>query len=311
MSLTIDPSDPLPLYHQIHEQLRRQIVSGVLKSGDSLPGESQICAETGVSRMTARQALVLLASERLVVRQRGRGTFVAPPEVVRIRKKDSLHPHNLKREKTSDERDELVFIIRELYGKNLITTTGGNLSLRLAGDSSQLWITPSSTFKGNLRPQDMLRIDLEGRKLDREAGPPSSEHQIHTEILKARPDLNAVIHTHAPWATLLVLTETPFLPISSEAAFIGEIPRVPFIMPGSLELAQAVTEALGETGSAVLMQNHGLVVAGTDLRRAASTSEVIERCAELILRCMLLGRQPPTLPEGAIRRLQKTGQMMA
>lgn len=80
MILTLDPSSPLPLYYQIREQLRAQIVSGALQPGDALPGETQICAETGVSRMTARQALVQLASEGLVVRRRGRGTFVAAPK---------------------------------------------------------------------------------------------------------------------------------------------------------------------------------------------------------------------------------------
>ena len=82
MSLTISPSNPLPLYYQIREQLRQQILSGALRPGDALPGETQICAETGVSRMTARQALTQLANEGLVIRQRGRGTFVATPKTV-------------------------------------------------------------------------------------------------------------------------------------------------------------------------------------------------------------------------------------
>ncbi len=81
MKLTLDSSSPLPLYYQIREQLRARILSGEMRPGDPLPGEADICAETGVSRMTARQALSQLASEGLVVRQRGRGTFVAVPKV--------------------------------------------------------------------------------------------------------------------------------------------------------------------------------------------------------------------------------------
>jgi GntR family transcriptional regulator len=77
MSLILSTSSPLPLYRQIHSQLRAAILSGALKPGDPLPSESQICRQTGVSRMTARQALELLANEGLVVRHRGRGTFVA------------------------------------------------------------------------------------------------------------------------------------------------------------------------------------------------------------------------------------------
>lgn len=213
--------------------------------------------------------------------------------------------------RAGDERDELVTIAQELYDKDLLTATGGNLSVRVAGREDQLWITPSGMFKGGLRADMMVRIDMQGEPLDEEAPSPSSEKWVHTEILKRRPDLNAVIHTHAPWATLLALTETPFLPVSTEAAFIGEIPRVPFIMPGTRELAQAVAQAMGEEGTVVLMQNHGLVVGGSSLRRAASTTEVVERYAELILRCKVLGKEPPVLPEEAVRALREMGRMMA
>jgi GntR family transcriptional regulator len=82
MSLHIDSTSPVPIYHQIREQLRKQITGGHLKFGDSLPTEMEICSECGISRMTARQALIQLANEGLVTRQRGRGTFVAAPKTV-------------------------------------------------------------------------------------------------------------------------------------------------------------------------------------------------------------------------------------
>jgi len=207
-----------------------------------------------------------------------------------------------------DERDELVGVIRELYSTGLITATGGNLSIRIPS-TKLLWITPSALFKGDLRPDVMVRIDLEGRSLDEDARSPSSEWRMHTAVYRARPDVEAVIHAHAPYATMLVMSGLPFLPISTEAAFLGDVPRVPFIMPGTQELADAVTAALGP-GPAVLLQNHGILIAATSLRRAADLAEVLERTSQLILGCHAAGREPPVLPDDILATLREAGKMM-
>ncbi len=206
-------------------------------------------------------------------------------------------------------REELVRVADELFAAGLITATGGNVSIRVPG-ANEAWITPSQLFKGGLRTEMMVRVDFEGNALDADALAPSSERQVHCEIYKARPDVEAIIHAHAPYATILVLSGLPFLPVTTEAAFIKEIPRVPFIMPGSKQLAVEVTQALGK-GIAVLMQNHGLVVAASSLRHAANTVEVIERVAQLIWGCYAVGKKPPTLPKDVVATLREIGEMMA
>jgi autoinducer 2 (AI-2) kinase len=208
-----------------------------------------------------------------------------------------------------DPRLQLIEVVNELYAQQLITATGGNVSVRVPG-RDELWITPSQLFKGDLRPELMVRIDLRGRPLDEGARAPSSERLIHCAFYAARSEAQAVIHAHAPHATILANTDLPFLPISTEAAFFGNIPRVPFIMPGTEALATAVGEA-AKSEWAVLLRNHGLLVGGRSLRRAADSVEIVERTAEVILGCYAVGREPPSLPEEAVRTLRRMGDLLA
>lgn len=210
---------------------------------------------------------------------------------------------------TDAVREELVQVVRELYAQELITATGGNVSARIPG-TDEAWITPSQLFKGDLRPEILVRIGLDGTTLETMGAAPSSERLMHCAIYRARPDAQAVVHAHAPHATILANTGLPFLPISTEAAFFGELPRVPFIMPGTEALAQAVEVAARESW-AVLLMNHGLLVAGRSLRRAADMVEIVERSAEVILGCHAVGREPPVLPAKVVAELRALGDLVA
>jgi len=209
-----------------------------------------------------------------------------------------------------DARVELIQVVNELYASQLITATGGNVSVRVPRTDNEVWITPGQLFKGDLRPEILVRIDLDGHSLDAGALSPSSERLMHCAVYRARSDAQAVIHAHAPYATILVDTGLPFLPISTEAAFFGDIPRVPFIMPGTEDLATAVGEAMRNSW-AVLMQNHGLLVAGRSLRRAADMVEIIERAAEIIVGSYAVGKPPSTLPADIVQALQQMGDLLA
>lgn len=210
----------------------------------------------------------------------------------------------------SDIRLEMCSVIEELYRLQLITATGGNVSVRTSDEPTHAFITPSGSFKGALTPEAFVRIDLEGRPAWESAHKPSSEALIHAAVLRARPDVRAVVHCHAPRATTLVNAELPFLPISTESAFLAKIGRIPFIMPGTTELADAIVSALG-TGWAVLMQNHGLIVAARSLRRAADIAQIVERTCEVILGCYAVGRPPPVLPPALVEELSAKSDLMA
>jgi autoinducer 2 (AI-2) kinase len=199
-------------------------------------------------------------------------------------------------------RQELLQTAAKLAAMGLVTAAGGNISAR-SPQSDEIWITPTQEHKNSLRIESLVRLGLDGVPTNAEGPTPSSERFMHTAIYRSRSDINAVIHAHAPHSTALGLTGLPFLPVSVEAACIGDLPRLPFLMPGSKELASEVARTLGG-GQSVLLLNHGLVVASESLRGALNLVEVIERTAHTILECSAAGRTPLTLPEDVMEVLK-------
>jgi sugar (pentulose or hexulose) kinase/phosphoglycerate dehydrogenase-like enzyme/ribulose-5-phosphate 4-epimerase/fuculose-1-phosphate aldolase/putative sterol carrier protein len=207
-----------------------------------------------------------------------------------------------------DIRDEVISTVEEMYAHGLITSTGGNVSVRIPG-KDEVWVTPNLSFKGALRPDMLVRIDLEGNPMADSPYAPSSERMLHCAVYRNNLSVGAVIHSHAPKATILGLAGLPFLPISTEAAFIGEISRVPFIMPGTVELADAVGAA-AKGAHAVIMQNHGVIVGGQNLRHATDMTLIIEQTADKLIACHMLGKTPPVLPDEIVTALRSLGQMI-
>ena len=202
---------------------------------------------------------------------------------------------------TDHEAKELVIqITNELFAMGLLTATGGNISAT-ANEEGTIWITPSRMYKGGLCDGDLVRIDKDCKVLEGER-PPSVEWQMHFASYAARPGTTGAIHTHAPIATAFGITNQTFSPINTDAVFLRDTVTVPWIMPGTKELADAVGAALTKSRGCIL-QNHGLMTVGKDLRDAATRAMMLEETAKIILYVKQFGGEVSVLPPEWVEQL--------
>lgn len=176
-------------------------------------------------------------------------------------------------------REDIVRCMKTLLERGLITGIGGNASVRLEGGDEVL-ITPSALYKGELKPEDIVKIDLDGN-VKEGLFKPSMEWHFHTAIYKKRLDINAVIHTHSPMTTGLALAGKKIEPVTLESAvMLSDVPILEFRYPGTKELGEQVAESfLGHR--AVILQNHGVVAVGFDLIEALTAIEVLEEISTM------------------------------
>jgi L-fuculose-phosphate aldolase len=176
---------------------------------------------------------------------------------------------------------------KELYDKGLVKGTSGNISARIPGTDTFL-IKPSRTCLGKLKPEELVLVDLEGNKISgkREV---SAETPMHAAIYKARRDVQAVVHTHAPTATAFGIAGKEILPFQIEMFMLlpKGVPIVPFKQPGSKALAEAVQKKMADY-DAVILENHGIVTVGSTLEAACSLNEMVEEAAKIQLTAMML-----------------------
>lgn len=199
-------------------------------------------------------------------------------------------------------RRQVLEAIFEAVDQGLIKGTSGNIALRDDTDDV-VAITPSGIPYNGMQLEDIAIVDLNGKWLEGRYKP-SSEVPMHTAVLKARPDVKATVHTHAMYATILAMGENPELkaitPPQCEFVPVG---IVPFMMPGSDELAKKVVEALGKDGRVVLIKNHGMFCCGRNMKAAMAATEYTEEMAVTTLYAKLLGVYEP-LPEEAVQKMK-------
>jgi L-fuculose-phosphate aldolase len=173
--------------------------------------------------------------------------------------------------------------------------TWGNISIRV---SDGVLVTPSRTPYDAIGPEDLVVVGWEAG-VRRGHRVPTSETELHRQLLLARPDLGAIIHSHSPWASVCACAHRSIPVVSDDMAEVigGEVRCAPYVPAGRhRELAQAVRDTIGTDACAVLLGNHGVAAGGRDLAEALVASQFVEKAAMILVQAQALGGVHP-IPE--------------
>lgn len=179
------------------------------------------------------------------------------------------------------------------YGKKLVDAgltegTFGNISV-FDRERGLMAISPSGMDYFSTTPADVVVTDLEGRVVEG-TRKPSSELDLHRLFYQRRADVNGVVHTHSPFATILSCLGWAIEPIHYLVAYSGtQVPCIPYYPFGSLELAEAAWDAMKEEYNGCLLGNHGLLAVGGSLSFAFDTAQQLEFLAKVYYHARLAG----------------------
>jgi L-ribulose-5-phosphate 4-epimerase len=179
-------------------------------------------------------------------------------------------------------------------------TSGGNISARLPGEDV-VAITPSGRSYFSLELEDICIIGLDLQPVEGSLKP-SIESGVHVGVYKDRSDVNAIVHTHQPYANTLAIINKPIPALFDEITVeIGhEVAIVPYAYSGSAELVANVVEKLGNACHCYIIQNHGALCLGFDMPRAMKNAELLEHVARIYCQALATGAEINLIPPAAI-----------
>lgn len=183
--------------------------------------------------------------------------------------------------------DQIVMMMERIYSYGMTTTSGGNLSV--VDENGDMWITPASIDKGELTRQDIVCVKADGTIVGKHR--PSSEYPFHKLIYAKRPDLKAVVHAHPPaliaFSIVRQIPNVKLLP--HDYRVCGTVGMAEYGLPGSMDLGNKIADVFASGINTVMLENHGVVVAGNDLFEAFQRFETLEYCARLEINARRIG----------------------
>lgn len=169
-----------------------------------------------------------------------------------------------------------------LYKQGYVVSNDGNISVRISPDT--IVVTPTGVSKGDMNPDMMVIMDLDGNVISQGQRGPSSEVKMHLRVYRENPDIAAVVHAHPIYATSFAIAGVPLdKPILSEAMLqVGVVPVAHYAKPGTTDVPDSIAPFVKDYAS-VMLSNHGVLTWGTDLEQALARMEVVENYAKVTL----------------------------
>jgi len=185
-------------------------------------------------------------------------------------------------------RDALYDTAKHLADVGLNRGTTGNVSVRIATGEDSFLITPSGFDPYEMTAESLVQMGVSGDVTG--AGRPSTEWRMHRDILMMRPEINAVVHTHSPFASTLSCLNLDIPAFHYMIAVAGgvSVRCAPYALFGSRELSENALQAL-EGRYACLLSHHGLIAIGADLKQAAAIALEVESLCEQYWRVLQIG----------------------
>ncbi|MDY3238543.1 MAG: class II aldolase/adducin family protein [Anaerovoracaceae bacterium] len=187
------------------------------------------------------------------------------------------------REAQSEDREARLRQMLVDYGNRLVACglvqgTWGNISVRL--DDRYMLATPSGLDYSRLTPEDMVKVDIETLKYEGDLKP-TSEKGLHAAVYQRRPEIGAVIHTHAKYCCVFAAAnqDMPIEDREGQKIFGTSVKLAGYGLPGSKALMKHTANALGDNFGCI-MANHGMLACGSDLEKAFNNCQMLEQCAE-------------------------------
>jgi ribulose-5-phosphate 4-epimerase/fuculose-1-phosphate aldolase len=196
-------------------------------------------------------------------------------------------------------RHELRMAALEMMKLGLVEGTDGNVSVR-DPETGYIAITPSGMLYEKIDDDDVMLIDVD-QKIIWGTNKPSSEAPMHTYVMKHRPEVNAVMHTHSHYASLFAIANRDIPPATMNLAaqFAGPVRCTPYTRPGSDDMGPNNLKYMGENGHAVLIGNHGTLCVAPTLAKVLQYAKILEDHAKMIYEASALGAPVP-LPQPEI-----------